>query len=68
MSVLKSGIHLVGGFLLAAIIGGLLASAADMVAMDYIAGTPLGPMSPRSPVLWTGIGGVVLLGFNEVYS
>ena len=67
MSVVKSGGRLLAGLLIAAILGGILASVADMVAMEYIAGTPLGPMSEASPVLWTGIGGLVLLGFNEVY-
>lgn len=66
MPMWKTGLRLLGALLVAAILGGLLAGVADMVAMDYIAGTALGPESEYSPVLWTVIGGVVVYAAQEV--
>ena len=66
MALWKNGARLIGGLLVAAILGGLLASGADMVVPELIAGTPLGPDSSRSPVVWTGIAAVAIVAYSEV--
>jgi hypothetical protein len=49
----------------ATIVGGLLGGVTDAVALGVIDGTPLGPASPLSPVLWTAIGLGVLYAAAE---
>ena len=66
MPLWKSGARLVGGLIVAAILGGLLAAGFDMLAPELIAGTPLGPESNRSPVVWTGLGAVAIYAYSEV--
>ena len=66
MGLFKSGGRLLGLFILAIVLGGLLAGVADAVAMEAISGTPLGPRADASPIAWTLIGGVAIYGFNEV--
>lgn len=66
MPLWKNGARLIGALLVAAILGALLASGADMVAPELVAGTPLGAESHRSPVIWTGIGAVAIYAYTEV--
>ncbi|WP_154020398.1 hypothetical protein [Halorubrum halophilum] len=48
------------------ILGGVLAAVADATIAGQIAGTPLGPASSSSPIAWSVVGAVVLVGGKEV--
>lgn len=48
------------------IVGALFAGTLDVVAPEMIRGTPLGPDSAASPLLWTFIAGALLWGVQEV--
>jgi hypothetical protein len=56
----------VGYFVLAVVAGGLLAGTIDVVAPSLTMGTPLGPESRVSPVAWTAIAAVGMVGIREV--
>lgn len=50
----------------AIIVGGILAGVATAVAPSLLRGTPLGPGSSASPLLWTVIAIGLLWGVQEV--
>lgn len=48
------------------ILGGVLAGLTDALMGGMTAGTPFGPESTVSPLLWTVVAGAVVWGANEV--
>lgn len=66
MSIAKDGFRLIGGIIAAAILGSILAAVADMTIASVIQGTVLGQGSSVSPVAWTLIGIIAIVGFSEV--
>lgn len=66
MSLVRTGAMLIGALIVATILGGILGAAADSLIPSMVNGTPLGPESEQSPVLWTGIALAVIYGANEV--
>jgi hypothetical protein len=68
VTFVKTGVRSIGGLIVAAILGALLAALADTVTGGMLVGTPLGPEAQSSVVLWTVIGGLVIYGLQEAGS
>lgn len=65
-SIVKDGFRLIGVIIAAGILGSILAAVADMTIASFIQGTVLGQGSSASPVAWTLIGIIAIVGFSEV--
>jgi hypothetical protein len=50
------------------VLGSLLAGVADATVPATIAGTPLGPESENTHIVWTVIGAAAIVGAREVFA
>ena len=56
VSVIRSIIGLVVVLFIGSVVGGVLASLADMYALEIVRGTVLGPDDPDTALAWTAVG------------
>jgi uncharacterized RDD family membrane protein YckC len=64
-SYVRAGASTIAGLVVAVVLGGVLAGFADATIGGLIFGTPLGPQSRSSPLLWTIIAFVVIYAVKE---